>query len=218
MNSKILELQEAQAPGECDPVLTPTPHLHRFTVAEYVRMGEVGIFGEDDRVELIDGVIVEMAPIGPEHASQVTKLQHRLTLLLGDRALVPGQNPIVLDDGSMPEPDVVIARFRADYYQERHPRPEDIILIIEVADSSVVFDRRSKSLLYARAQVPEYWMFNLPDRAIEVFRSPTEAGYREVTTLRPGDRLSILLLPEGDLDVADLLIAASTATQRGGSE
>ena len=125
---------------------------HQFTVDEYHRMSEAGVFGEDDRVELIEGDILEMAPIGSRHAACVTRLNRLLSSRLASDVIVRVQDPILLDDGSEPQPDVVVARFQADFYESKHPGPRDLLLVIEVAESSLGFDRDVKMGLYARAR------------------------------------------------------------------
>ncbi len=114
---------------------------HRLTVRDYQRMGEAGIFHEDDRVELIEGEIVDMAPIGSGHSGQVNRLSNILKLAIGERAIVAVQNPIVLGDHSSPQPDIAQLRPQADYYAAAHPQARDVLLIVEVAESSLDYDR-----------------------------------------------------------------------------
>lgn len=134
----------------------------RFTVDEYHRMAEAGILGEDDRVELLDGEIVEMTPIGPRHAGGVNRLTRLFTTRLGARAIVTVQNPVVLGVRWEPQPDLAILRPRPDFYSTAHARPEDILLIVEVAETSGEADRRVKVPGYAAAGVPETWRVDLP--------------------------------------------------------
>jgi Uma2 family endonuclease len=150
-----------------------------FTVSDYYKMAEAGILSPDDRVELIRGEILKMSPIKSPHAGIINKLVKMLIRQLDDRATITSQNPLHINKFSEPEPDIIVARFREDEYIERHPRPEDVFLLIEVADSSLSFDRNVKTPLYAQAGIPEYWFVNLNDRQIEVFRSPTEGEYQE---------------------------------------
>lgn len=150
-----------------------------FTVSDYYKMAEAGILSPDDRVELIRGEILKMSPIKSQHAGVINKLVKMLIRQLDDRATVAGQNPLHISKFSEPEPDIIVARFREDEYVERHPRPEDVFLLIEVADSSLAFDRKVKTPLYAQAGIPEYWIVNLNDRQIEIFRSPAEGEYQE---------------------------------------
>src|SRR5687767_10570058 len=131
---------------------------HRFTVDEFHRMGEVGLFSEDDRVELIDGEIFQMTPIGSRHARCVRDLDDWLHEMVAGEALVSAQQPLKLDYDGEPIPDVVLLRPRPDRYGDSHPTSADALLVIEVADSSVLLDRNVKSRSYARAGVPEYWV------------------------------------------------------------
>jgi Uma2 family endonuclease len=177
----------------------------RFTTAEYHAIAEAGVFAEDERVELITGEIVRMSPIGSQHAGCVRELNRQLSRLLGDRALIAVQDPIVLDDASEPEPDVAILRFREDNYRGQHPRPADVLLVIEVADTSVEYDRNVKLPLYAQAGIPEAWLVRLPDSCIEIHRNPGATGYQEMRTLRAGGTASPLAFPDLELAVASLL-------------
>jgi Uma2 family endonuclease len=178
---------------------------HRFSVAEYYRMGEVGILGEDDRVELVDGQIVEMPPIGPGHATSVTAVANRLAALVGDRALVRTQQPVRLGDLSEPLPDVALVRPPNDRYADAHPVPDDVLLLIEVAETTAPYDHQVKIPLYARAGVPECWLVDLRRNVVEVHRSPGRDRYAERRELRPGDRVAPAALPEAALDVAQIL-------------
>ncbi len=113
---------------------------HRFNVADYHRMGEAGILNEDDRVELIDGEIIEMTPIGSPHGGRVKQLNYLLTRAVGEEAIIAAQDPVILGDRSEPEPDLALLRPRADFYKESHPQPDDVLLLIEVADTSLEKD------------------------------------------------------------------------------
>jgi Uma2 family endonuclease len=152
-----------------------------FTVAEYEQMAEAGIFREDDRLELIDGEIFEMSPIGSRHAACVRRLQRLLAQALGDRVLVDTQNPVILDDASEPLPDVVVLKNRSDLYAARHPSPDDIFLVIEVADTSLSYDQEVKVPAYARSDIPEVWVVDLNSTSVHVYRTPTAVGYQEHT-------------------------------------
>ena len=178
---------------------------HHFTVAEYHRMGEVGLFFTGPRVELLGGEVVEMSPIGSRHAACVDKLAKVLGAVCGDVATVRSQNPVVLDDESELEPDVALLHPRDDFYASGHPEPEDIYLAIEVADSSLHFDRDAKAPLYAASGVPQLWIVDLKAGAIDVYDQPSAGAYQRVRRLLPGERL-VLPLQEGrSLDVADVL-------------
>lgn len=151
---------------------------HWFTVAEYERMGAAGIFSEDDRVELIEGEIVEMSPIGKRHAACVGRLTQTLILLLQSKAIIWVQNPIRLNDYSEPQPDVAILKPRADFYEQSLPTPADVLLVIEVSDTTLEFDRQIKLPLYARAGIPEVWLVNLIDEQIETYARPAGDAYQ----------------------------------------
>ncbi len=178
---------------------------HNFTVDEYHRMAEAGVFHEDDRVELIDGQVVEMTPIGPRHAGCVNRLTGLLSRLGGGGVTVSIQNPVILGERWEPQPDVTVLRHRADGYAARHPEPADILLVIEVADTSVEDDRSIKIPLYARAGVPEAWLVNLPSDRIEVYRNPAAGVYAAIKSVSRGETLTPLLLSDVRLSVADVL-------------
>ena len=176
----------------------------RFTVDEYSKMGEAGIIGEDDRVELIEGEIVEMPPISSPHGGGVNRLSYLLNQRLGDRALISVQNPLRLSTHSEPVPDLVVLRPRDDFYATSHPEATDVLLLIEVAQTSQRYDRRVKMPLYAREGVPESWLLDVPARALEVHRDPSPDGYRTVERLRAGDRVSPQALPDLTLAVEEI--------------
>src|SRR5215213_9412762 len=140
-----------------------------FTVAEYERMGQFGIFSEDDRVELVRGEIIEMSPIGERHAASVNVLDEIVRERLKRTVTVSVQNPIQLDDYSEPQPDIAVLKRRDDFYRHAHPRPEDVLVVIEVSDSTLDLDRTVKLPLYAAAGIPEAWVVNLPEERIEVY-------------------------------------------------
>ena len=177
----------------------------RFTLEEYRRMGEVGILDEGERVELIEGDLVQMTPIGPRHASVVSRLTVLLSTRLADRAIPWAQNPVVLPPSSQPQPDVVLLRPRQDFYASGHPEPADVLLVIEVMDSSAAYDRRIKLPLYARAGIVEVWLVDLDGRAVEAYRDPTGQGYAERQVLSELGVLSPRAFPELQLGLADIL-------------
>ncbi len=180
---------------------------HRFTVAEYHRIAEVGILGEDSRVELIRGQIVDKAPIGPPHLGMVNRLTRLLPGVLAGRGILSVHNPVRLDDGSEPEPDVVVLKPRADDYATATPCPPDVLLLIEVADTSLDDDRGIKLPLYAENGIAECWIVNLIDRVVEVYRQPRNGRYADDRRLGPGEILGIELLPGVALPVVELFPA-----------
>jgi Uma2 family endonuclease len=179
---------------------------HRFTVDEYHRIGEVGIFSEDDRVELLAGEIVEMSPIGPLHASIVDRLNALFSSQLGGEAIVRVQNPLLLrTEDSEPQPDVILLRPRPDFYARSHPEAQDVYLVIEVADTSVETDREVKFPIYARAGVPEAWLLDVSMQRLEVHRHPTPDGYQDVHLLQRGASVAPQAFPALVLTVDALL-------------
>jgi Uma2 family endonuclease len=178
----------------------------KLDVDEYHRMGEAGILHEDDRVELIEGDLVEMAPIGSPHASTVNTLAELLGAALGRRAIVAPQNPIRLDDRSEPQPDLAVLRRHEHRYYGRLPGPDDVLLIVEVADSSLRHDRDAKLPLYAKHGIPEVWIVNLVDKLVEVCRDPRPDGcYGTVAPVGRGGALEPALLPGAVINVDDIL-------------
>lgn len=161
-------------------------------------MGEVGILHEDDRVELLDGHLYVMSPIGSERAACVRRLTRLFIRQAEPHALVSVQNPIRLDRTSEPEPDLALLTPREDDYAARHPHPDEVLLVIEVADSSESFDRSTKRSLYARAGLPEYWVVALEDNQMHVYRTPEGDQYTAHEPHAPGDMVSIAALPSID--------------------
>lgn len=166
-----------------------------FTVAEYYRMAQAGIFSEDDRTELLEGEIFEMSPISSRHASCVSRLNHLLQSRLQGRAIVSVQNPVRLSEYSEPQPDLAVLKFRADFYSAEHPKPEDVLLLIEVCETSGEFDRRFKLPLYAKSGIPEVWLVDLTQEQIEVYRAPSAQGYSFSQALGRGQTLTAQLVP-----------------------
>lgn len=167
---------------------------HRFSVAKYDEMIRQGILTENDRVELIRGEICEKMPIGPEHSASVKALIRAFIQKLGARATVGSQDPIVLAD-SEPEPDVSLAHPRADNYARAHPKVGEIFAVVEVADSSLEFDRDEKLPMYADGAIPECWIVNLIEHQIEVYRVPADGTYTSQFIARAGDEIELLAFP-----------------------
>ena len=165
-------------------------HRHLFTVEDFAQMGEAGIFGADDRVELIDGEIREMTPIGPPHAAIVDRLAELLLGRLAGKANVRIQNPIRLGGYTEPQPDLVVARRRMDYYAGRYPEADDVLLVIEVADSSLLYDQVEKAPRYAAAGIPEAWLVDVSGETVTVCTEPGPDGYAEERVLRRGEEIS----------------------------
>jgi Uma2 family endonuclease len=176
-----------------------------ITVDAYFRLGESGVLDEDDRVELIDGHVVEMTPIEPPHASCVNRLNELFAPLAGTVATLTVQNPLILAEYQVPQPDFVALRHRADAYRSRHPGPADVLLLIEVADTTVESDRHTKVPRYARAGISEAWLVDLPGDGIEIYRNPSAGGYTDVTRFSRGDTLTPLAFPGLRLSVDRIL-------------
>ena len=198
---------QAKAPAavQAPEVSAAATERRKFTVAEYYRMGEVGILGPDERVELIDGEIVVMPPIGPGHADSVDDFIDIFAGHARGRYRIRIQNPIHLSDGSEPQPDVALLRLRPGGYASAHPTPVDALLVVEVSDSSLEFDREVKAHIYGRAGVPETWVKNLPEDCIERFTEPGPEGYAQHSVHRRGETLTPVSLPDLELAVDDLL-------------
>jgi Uma2 family endonuclease len=176
-------------------VVSPTT-THRFTVSDYHRMAEAGILGDDDRVELIEGEIVDMTPLGRRHQARVDQLAELLIRGLGERAIVRVQGSIRLDERSEPQPDLVVLRRRADFYAGADAGPPNVLLVIEVADTSLAHDRDVKVPLYHRAGITEVWLVDLNGETVTVYREPGPRGYGEVFTAGGHERLSPRLIPD----------------------
>ena len=176
-----------------------------FTVGEYYRMAEANILTEEDRVELIAGQIVAMSPIGCRHAACVKRLNLLLGKIVGDSMLLGVQDPIALDAYSEPEPDLVLLRPRADFYAAAHPSAGDVLLAIEVADTSASYDREVKVPLYAQAGIPEVWLIDLQESRIEVFARPQGNAYQQRVEVAANDTFTSPTVAGLTLAAADLL-------------
>lgn len=178
---------------------------HRLTVEEYHRMGEAGVLAPDARVELIEGEVIDMAPIGSRHASAVNRLARVFFAAVGDRAIVQVQGPVRLSDRSEPEPDFALLRPRPDYYRDALPNPADVLLLIEVADSTQRYDRTVKAPLYARHGIPELWVIDLENALVHFYRRPEGDAYADVSaTDRPGPT-PIAALASITIDLSNVL-------------
>ncbi|MBI4506535.1 MAG: Uma2 family endonuclease [Chloroflexi bacterium] len=178
---------------------------HRFTVEEYHLIAGAGVFTEDDRVELIQGEVVEMTPIGTRHAACVDRLNEVLAERVRRQAIVRVQNPVRLGTHSEPQPDLVLLRRRADFYVAGHPTPEDILVLIEVAESSAEYDRDVKLPLYARHGVREVWLVDLARGMVEEHRVPSAAGYAQTRWIGRGEALAVEALPQLLVAVDEIL-------------
>ena len=178
----------------------------RFTIEEYHRMGEAGILAHDERLELIAGHIVVREPVGSRQAGTVDRLTRLWTSRLGERAIVRVQNPVALpDEASELQPDLMLLTPRADFYTGAHPTAPDVLLLIEVADTSLLLDRRVKMPLYARGGIREAWLCDLTTRRIDVHGDVTAGRYASVRTLTASQRLTVAAFPDITVTVAELL-------------
>ena len=192
--------------GEPDILDRHAVPRHRLTVVDYHRLGEAGILGADDRVELLEGQLVDMSPIGPRHAFVVEALTEALVTAVAGRAGVRPQNPIILDDRSEPQPDFAVVRRRAPGHPYSHPGPADILLLIEVADSSLAIDRGAKLALYARAGISEFWLVDLTTDCVFVHRDPMGESYATVRRVEPPATLEISGLPGVAIETASMFM------------
>lgn len=191
--------------AEGERVSSETVVPWRFTAADYHRMGKADIFRPDDRVELIEGVVFRMSPIGDPHAGRVIVLTQVFSLRLGERAYVSVQNAVRLSEYSEPEPDLVIMRLPDAGEPVRAPHPHDILLLIEVSDTTLSFDRDTKVPLYAQAGIPEVWLLDIQGDRLRVYRDPIDGEYRSITVLVRGDSVTLTAFPDITLTVDEIL-------------
>ena len=173
-----------------------TSNVHKFTVQQYELMLEAGVFAESDRIELINGEIRVMSPIGRKHAVCVAKATKNFERKLGDRTIIWTQNPILLSNYLQPQPDLAILKWRDDFYAEALPTPNDILLIIEVADSTIAYDRDVKSPLYAANGIPEMWLFDVNKRVVEGYSQQSASGYKRTQRYEQNETLAMMALPD----------------------
>jgi Uma2 family endonuclease len=180
------------------------PHKHPISAEEYLRMGEAGVFAPEARLELIEGEIIEMAPIKPPHAGRVAQLTELFVQRAAGRATVWVQGPLRVSGTSVPQPDLALLERRSDFYTGTLPAVADVLLVVEVSDTSLAFDMKTKAPLYARSGVAESWIVDIDDRVMHVFRDPGRDGYRRTHTAQVGDRVACAALPEVAVEVAEL--------------
>lgn len=177
----------------------------KFTVGQYHQMIESGILTDRDRVELLNGEILEMSPVGRRHAACADRLTELLIVQLVGKAIVRTQNPIRLSDDSEPQPDIAVLRRRDDFYAAGHPQADDIFLVIEVADTTIEFDREIKIPTYAQENIPVVWLVDLNAEVVEVFQEPTSQGYRNRQRFQSDQMLTIPNFSETQLGVDQIL-------------
>ena len=190
-------------PATAPPVSKPTPL--RFTVSDYHRMAEAGVLGADRHIELIDGHLYAMSPTGSQHAACVRRLNRFFSRSISpERALISIQNPVVLPPDSEPEPDVVLLKPRGDDYAAHHPRATDVLLVVEVADSSLTFDQEVKVPMYAHAGIPQVWVVALDEDCVHTYRDPDGGAYMSQHTYTHEETLSL----SNSVDAPPLPVAA----------
>ncbi len=176
----------------------------QFTVTEYQRMADTGILHEDDRVELIDGEIFEMSPLGSRHVACVNRLVANVSSQVGQTVIVSVQNPIQLTDYSQPQPDLALLRRQPDFYAEALPTALDVFLLIEVADTSLAYDRDVKVPRYAETNIPEVWLVNVEDETVLVYTQPNATGYRMVQQFQTGQVIRATTIVNLEVEVDDI--------------
>lgn len=179
--------------------------LRQITVEEYDAMIEKGVFDEDDKVELLNGAIIEKMPKGNKHSAATDRIAKFFDRNFNEILFVRNQNPIWLDEYSEPEPDIVLAVLREDEYENSHPRPEEIYLILEVADSTLGYDRNTKSSAYAQAGIRQYLILNVQEKTLEDYREPSADGFQSKQTYRAGQEFNLVAFSEITLKVDDFL-------------
>lgn len=179
-----------------------------FNVDQYYRMAQSGILAEDDRVELIEGEIIKISPIGVRHASCVNRLNTLFAEMLGRKAIVSVQNPLLLSTYSEPQPDLCLLRPKADFYANEHPSPSDVFLVVEVADTSIGYDRDEKIPLYARAGIAEVWLIDLTQDTVTLYAEPIRGQYRQTREANRGGAVASTIFSDLILDV-DTILGAS---------
>ena len=189
-------------------LVRPTVGPRLFTVDDFYAMADAGILGRNDRVELLNGVIIEISPIGSSHAAYVNRFVEEFTIALRERARVSGQGPLQIDEHTQLQPDVCILRWRDDFYEFDVPRPEDVLLLIEVSDTTLEYDRGPKLDAYAEAEIPEVWIAIIPTRCVEVYTDPVDGVY---TNLRVVESDGVLTPAAFD----DVRIPVSRVIHRG---
>ena len=182
-----------------------TINLRLWTVEEYHRMAEAGIFDEDERVELLEGKIIWMSAIGTAHRSAVGRTDYLLKNRLKNRAWVSIQDPIQLDDYSEPEPDIAVVKIDSLDYADHHPTPNEVYLVIEVADTTFKKDCETKGKAYAAAGIVDYWVLDVINRQLHVFREASENGYKSEVILKENESISPLSFPDLSINILEML-------------
>ena len=177
-------------------------HRHKYSVVEYHRLGEAGVLRADERVELIEGEIIDRAPIGSRHAAVVKRLIQILTRAVGDRAIVSAQDPVAIENHSEPQPDLALLLPRTDFYAAAHPGAQDVLLIIEVADSSLRYDREVKIPLYARSKIPEIWLVDLENKTLTLYQQAKGESYAQILVAANLGSITLPGMTDANVDVS----------------
>jgi Uma2 family endonuclease len=167
-------------------------------------MYDAGILGEEDRIELLNGELILMSPVGSQHGSVVKRLNALFNRTLQGKAIVSVQDPILIPPHSEPEPDLALLQIRDDFYEKEHPSPDDIFIVLEVADTTLEKDRIVKSAIYAEAGIPEYWIVNLPENRLEIYSQIQGNQYQEISIFAPGEKVSLDIFGL-EINISDIL-------------
>jgi Uma2 family endonuclease len=205
LTSAPLRLQPRRGGWQCHGVNVTAAPTYQFSVEEYLKLGEIGIFHKEDRVELLNGDIVIMAPVGIRHMTAVRRLLNLAARRYGETCLVDAQNVLVIDERSMPQPDLLL--LRPDLDESRAPRPQDVLLLVEVADSSLLYDQCDKREAYARNGIVEYWLLDLTRNEMHVFCDSDGRDYRTKMCVRADDSIAPLAFPDAPVALTELLPA-----------
>ncbi len=179
----------------------------RFCVEDFRKMMEAGILPEESGWEIIDGFLIDKMTIGSKHASTVKRLNRILTNLFGNEMIISVQDPIHLDEYNEPEPDVALLKSREDFYAESHPTPQDVLLLIEVSDSTVEYDREIKKRLYAEHEIAEFWLVNLKNDTIEVYSQPKNGSYYSARIMEAGETIKSAAIENLTLSINEILVS-----------
>lgn len=201
----VLDFSYSESSSTRLPIMDAAVTIHRLTVQDYHRMIESGILTPEDHIELLDGLLMQMVAKGTPHRATISRIGEQLRKLLGDRALICYQDPVQLDDYSEPEPDIAILQPDPLFYQEHHPRPVDVFWLIEVADTTLKYDCKTKAFHYACSGIPELWVVDLNGRRLHVYRSPSLKGYSSETILAEDLTIAPLAFPDCQLLIHDML-------------
>lgn len=202
--SAVIEVS-AQTPPAIGRFNTQMPKLRQITIAEYDLMIESGVFDENEQIELLNGVIIEQMPKGTKHSSANDRASRVFYRNFGDNVIIRNQNPVWLDEFSELEPDIVLAILKEDEYENSHPTPDEILLILEIADSTLGYDRNTKGAAYARAGIRQYLLLNVQEKTLEDYREPDADGFQSKQTYRSGQSFNLAAFPETSFQVKDFL-------------